>query len=111
MWGGRGARGGSGSASTAMAASCGTNVDWYPCNGTTAQNWTNQANGELVNPNSGLCLTDPGGNTSARLDIETCTGSAQQQWSTPNGAGGGGGGGTCGTTNLALNKTATASST
>jgi hypothetical protein len=89
----------------------GTNVDWYPCNGTTAQNWTNQANGELVNPNSGLCLTDPGGNTSARLDIETCTSSAQQQWSTPNGTGGGGGGGTCGTTNLALNKTATASST
>jgi F5/8 type C domain/Ricin-type beta-trefoil lectin domain len=87
----------------------GTNVDWYPCNGTPAQNWTHQANGELVNPHSGLCLTDPGGNTSARLDIETCTGSAQQQWSTPNGSGGGGG--SCGTTNLALGKTATASST
>jgi hypothetical protein len=85
----------------------GTNVDWYPCNGTPAQNWNRQANGELVNPSSGLCLTDPGGNTSARLDIETCTGSAQQQWSAPNGSGGGG---TCGTTNLALNKTATASS-
>ena len=35
---------------------------------------------------------------------------AQQQWSTPNGSGGGGGGGgSCGTTNLALGKTATAS--
>ena len=90
----------------------GTNVDWYPCNGTAAQNWTHQANGELVNPSSGLCLTDPGGNTGARLDIETCTGSAQQQWTLPTGSGGGGGGGgTCGTTNLALNKTATASST
>jgi hypothetical protein len=89
----------------------GTNVDWYPCNGTPAQNWTHQANGELVNPNSGLCLTDPGGNTSARLDIETCTDSAQQQWSAPNGSGGGGGGsGGCGTTNIALGKTATASS-
>ena len=93
--------------------SSGTNVDWYPCNATAAQNWTHQANGELVNPSSGLCLTDPGGNTSARLDIETCTDSAQQQWTLPTGSGGGGGGGggTCGTTNLALNKTATASST
>src|SRR3984885_14797512 len=92
----------------------GTNVDWYPCNGTAAQDWTHQSNGELVNPASGLCLTDPGGNTGARLDIETCTASAQQKWTLPTGSGGGGGGGgggTCGTTNLALNKTATASST
>ena len=62
----------------------------------------------------GLCLTDPGGNTGARLDIETCTGAAQQQWTLPTGSGGGGGGGgggTCGTANVALNKTATASST
>jgi hypothetical protein len=94
--------------------SSGTNVDWYPCNATAAQNWTHQANGELVNPSSGLCLTDPGANTGARLDIETCTDSAQQKWILPTGSGGGGGGGgggTCGTTNLALNKTATASST
>ncbi|HZP54671.1 ricin-type beta-trefoil lectin domain protein, partial [Actinocrinis sp.] len=47
--------------------SSGTDVDWYPCNGTAAQAWTHQSNGELVNPNSGLCLTDPGGNTGARL--------------------------------------------
>ena len=39
----------------------GTNVDWYPCNGSAAQGWTHQSNGELVNPSSGLCLTDPGG--------------------------------------------------
>src|ERR1700729_3528279 len=92
----------------------GTDVDWYACNGTAAQNWTHQSNGELVNPSSGLCLTDPGVNTSARLDIETCTASAQQKWTLPTGSGGGGGGGgsgTCGTTNPALNKTATASST
>jgi hypothetical protein len=90
----------------------GTDVDWYACNGTAAQTWTHESNGELVNPSSGLCLTDPGGNTGARLDIETCTGSAQQLWTLPSGSGGGGGGGsgTCGTTNLALNKTATASS-
>ncbi|MEV5708975.1 discoidin domain-containing protein [Actinoallomurus sp. NPDC052274] len=83
----------------------GTNVDWYPCNSTNAQVWKRQ-NGELVNPNSGLCLTDPGGNTGARLDIETCTGSAQQQWTTPSGGSGGG----CSTTNLAQGRTATASS-
>jgi hypothetical protein len=85
----------------------GTNVDWYPCNATNAQGWTHPANGELVNPNSGLCLTDPGGNTGARLDIETCTGAASQLWPGP----AGGGGGACGTTNVALNKTTTASST
>ncbi len=89
----------------------GTDVDWYPCNGTAAQGWTHQSNGELVNPSSGLCLTDPGGNTSARLDIETCTGATDQQWTLPSGGGGGTGpGGGCGTTDLALNKTATASS-
>ena len=65
------------------ADSRGTDVDWYACNGTAAQNWTHQANGELVNPHSGLCLTDPGDNTGARLDIETCTGSAQQIWTLP----------------------------
>ena len=90
--------------------SSGTNVDWYPCNGTAAQDWAHQSNGELVNPGSGLCLTDPGGTTSARLDIETCANSAQQHWTLPTGSGGGGGGG-CGTANLALGKTATASST
>ena len=65
----------------------GTDVDWYPCNGTAAQGWTHQSNGELVNPSSGLCLTDPGGNTGSRLDIETCTGAADQQWTLPTGSG------------------------
>jgi hypothetical protein len=64
----------------------GTNVDWYPCNATNAQGWTHQSNGELVNPNSGLCLT---GHTGARLDIETCTDSTAQQWTLPTGGGGG----------------------
>ena len=66
----------------------GTDVDWYACNGTNAQNWTAQSNGELLNPNSGLCLTDPGGNTASRLDIETCTDAADQQWTMPTGGGG-----------------------
>jgi hypothetical protein len=96
----------------AAGTTSGTNVDWYPCNGTAAQGWTHQSNGELVNPNSGLCLTDPGGNTGSRLDIETCTGATDQQWTMPTGSGGGTGtGGSCGTANVALNKTTTASST
>jgi hypothetical protein len=86
----------------------GTNVDWYPRNGTNAQNWAAGSNGELVNPNSGLCLT---GHTGSRLDIETCTGAGAQQWKLPAGSGGGGGGtGGCGTANVALHAPATASS-
>jgi Ricin-type beta-trefoil lectin domain len=61
----------------------GTDVDWYPCNGTAAQTWIHKADGELVNPRSGLCLTHPRGNTAARLDIETCAGSAPQRWTIP----------------------------
>ena len=41
----------------------GTDVGWYPCNGTAAQTWTRESNGELVNSHANLCLTDPDGNT------------------------------------------------
>jgi hypothetical protein len=58
----------------------GTVVDWYPCNGTAAQAWTRESNRQLVNLKSRLCLTDPRGDTAARLDIEACTDSAQQRW-------------------------------
>ena len=58
----------------------GSDVDWYPCNGTAAQTWTRGSNGELLNPHANQCLTDPGGNTGSRLDIEPCTGSAPQVW-------------------------------
>ncbi len=36
-------------------------------------------------PNSGLCLTDPGGNPSAQLELEACTDSAAQVWNLPSG--------------------------
>jgi beta-glucanase (GH16 family) len=61
----------------------GADVGWYPCNGATTQTWTHKSNGELVNPQPNLCLTDPGGNTSSQLQIQTCTGSAQQKWTLP----------------------------
>jgi len=74
----------------------GFDVDWYPCNGTAAQTWTHKPNGELVNPHANLCLTDPHGNTGSRLDIETCTHSAQQIWTLPSGTRG-----SCATTKIA----------
>jgi hypothetical protein len=60
----------------------GTTVDYYQCNGTGAQQWTAGADGSLINPESGLCLTDPGASTTnlTQLDIETCTGAADQDW-------------------------------
>jgi beta-glucanase (GH16 family) len=61
----------------------GTGVDWYPCNDTAAQVWTRTSGGELVNPKSGLCLTDPGGSATARLDIATCAAAPAQRWSAP----------------------------
>ena len=43
----------------AAGISPGSDVDWYPCNGTVAQDWTVETNGEIENPNSALCLTNP----------------------------------------------------
>ncbi len=68
---------------TGGGTASGTDVDWYPCNGTAAQTWTHSSDGELVNPRSGRCLTDARGDTAARLDIETCAAAARQRWSGP----------------------------
>ena len=42
-------------------------------------------NGELVNPASGKCLDDPGFNTAngTQLDLWTCNGGTNQQWTIP----------------------------
>ena len=56
-------------------------MDLYTCNGTGAQSWQAQSNGELVNTNSGLCLDDTGfGGSGTRVQIWACTGAANQQW-------------------------------
>jgi beta-glucanase (GH16 family) len=65
------------------ATTSGTDVDWYPCNGTAAQVWARSSDGEIVNPKSGLCLTDPGGSATARLDLATCAAATAQRWSAP----------------------------
>jgi hypothetical protein len=62
----------------------GTTVDLYTCNGTGAQVWVPQANGELVNPQSGKCLDDTGwGGAGTQLQIWDCGDGANQQWQLP----------------------------
>jgi hypothetical protein len=41
----------------------GTLVDLYACNGTGVQVWQPQSDGALLNPQSGVCLDDPGFST------------------------------------------------
>ena len=62
----------------------GTKVDLYPCNGTGAQSWVHQSNGELVNANSGKCLDDTGfGGSGTQVQIWACADSSNQQWNVP----------------------------
>jgi beta-glucanase (GH16 family) len=62
--------------------SAGAAVGWYPCTGGANQQWKPASNGEIVNPQSGLCLTDPQADTTAQIDAESCIGVAQQTWQT-----------------------------
>ena len=61
-----------------------TPVEWWFCNGGANQVWQ-VSNGQLVNPQSGKCLTDPNSNTAngTQLVIFTCGGGANQRWSLP----------------------------
>jgi hypothetical protein len=61
----------------------GTPVQEFTCNGTGAQNWALQSNGELVNPVSGRCLTAPNGTAGVALQLADCTASAGQLWRFP----------------------------
>jgi alpha-glucosidase (family GH31 glycosyl hydrolase) len=66
----------------------GTLVQLYDCNGTGSQTWVAQTNGELLNPQSGRCLTLPGGNTSpgaVQLQLQDCNAAAPQVWKLPPG--------------------------
>jgi GH25 family lysozyme M1 (1,4-beta-N-acetylmuramidase) len=69
------------------SATSGTLADLYTCNGSTAQRWQLQTGGELVNPRSGLCLTDPGSSTTngKQLTISSCPGTSNQKWLLPAG--------------------------
>ncbi len=50
------------------------------CNGIGGQEWQQQANGTLLDPQSGLCLDDPGGNRAdgTQLVISSCQASAEE---------------------------------
>jgi beta-glucosidase len=67
---------------TSGGTASGTLVELYACNGSGAQVWQPQSNGELLNPQSGLCLTDPGSSASpgTQLQIQTCSAAASQKW-------------------------------
>jgi hypothetical protein len=63
----------------------GTPVELYTCNGTGAQQWqvTQSAAGAvLVNPQSGLCLADPGSSAvkGTAIQIITCTQIPGEEW-------------------------------
>ncbi|MEY9967990.1 putative alpha-1,2-mannosidase [Streptacidiphilus sp. MAP12-16] len=70
---------------TGGATTSGTKVQLHTCNGTAAQQWQTGPVGELVNPVSGLCLTDTtaGAATDSQLVIATCADSAGRRWTLP----------------------------
>jgi GH25 family lysozyme M1 (1,4-beta-N-acetylmuramidase) len=69
----------------AQGGGAGSPVDLWSCNGSAAQRWHLVPGGggvSLVNPASGLCLTDPGNATAkgAGLQIAGCAGATGQRW-------------------------------
>jgi hypothetical protein len=65
-------------------AAVGAGVVIEPCDGRPGQVFRSGANGELYNPRSGLCITDPGASTvmDNPLRMEPC-GQAGQEWILP----------------------------
>jgi hypothetical protein len=63
----------------------GTLVQLWTCNGTGSQTWSAQANGSLVNPQSGRCLDVSGNGTAdgTQIHIWDCHGGANQRWTLP----------------------------
>jgi hypothetical protein len=74
---------------TAAGTANGTLIQLYDCNGTGAQQWTQQADGSLKNPASGRCLDSPNAATAngTRLQIWDCNASAAQKFQVATGTG------------------------
>lgn len=70
---------------TDSGTTAGTKIQLHTCNGTDAQQWQQNSSGELVNPLSGLCLTDTsnGATDKTQLLLETCADTAGQIWTLP----------------------------
>lgn len=63
------------------STTAGTPVILFNCNGVGGQQWVQQADGSMLNPPSGLCLTAPGSGTNGtQLTIDVCTGGSQQKF-------------------------------
>jgi hypothetical protein len=58
-------------------------VDLYGCNGSGSQQWLQQSDGTLLNPESGLCLDAPGTASLTQLVIYTCDTDASEVWVEP----------------------------
>jgi non-reducing end alpha-L-arabinofuranosidase len=60
----------------------GTPVELWDCNGVGGQQWVQQSDGSLRNPQSGRCLDSPSGATAngTRLQIYDCNGTAAQKF-------------------------------
>jgi hypothetical protein len=63
----------------------GTEVDYYACDSTGAQQWRAESDGSLLNPESGLCLEPSGGadTSGTALVLEGCTYTSTQEWTLP----------------------------
>jgi non-reducing end alpha-L-arabinofuranosidase len=82
---------------TGNSTAVGAQAELWDCNGGGNQKWVQQANGSLLNPQSGLCLDDPGGNTAGgtQLEIWTCNGGSNQVFAVNGGGMAAGPGGQC----------------
>ena len=60
-------------------------IDVVPCRGSWQQVWHHHSNGELVNPHTGKCLTDPSYRTAngTPLVLWSCANTANQHWRIP----------------------------
>lgn len=70
----------------AAGSTSGSAIELEPCTAhDTAEQWRQGAGWELVNPASGLCLTDPSGATTdgTQLEAVTCAAAAYQEWRLP----------------------------
>jgi hypothetical protein len=56
----------------------GSLLQLYDCNGRPNQQWAIESGGEIVNPASGRCLTDPGNSTTdyTQIEIYDCSGAS-----------------------------------
>jgi Ricin-type beta-trefoil lectin domain/Putative Ig domain len=63
----------------------GRQLQVWSCNGSTRQVWMQGSSGELVNPASGLCVTDPGSsrNNGVTPTMGACHARSSQQWTLP----------------------------